>query len=159
MATTTKAPAKKAPAKRTPTAKTTFTEDEKKAMAEYVAETRGRAKKGNKVDGLAEIKAAIAKMTAEDGKLAQKIHDLVIAAAPHLTPKTWYGMPAYANAEGNVVCFFQNAGKFKARFSTLGFSDKAKLDDGNMWPIYYALGKLTAEDEQKIAALIKRAVG
>ena len=159
MPATTKPPAKEPAAKRTPTAKTTFTEDERKAMAEYVAETRGRAKKVNKVDGLGEVKAAIAKMSSEDGRLAQKIHDIVMAAAPGLTPKTWYGMPAYANAAGNVVCFFQNAGKFKARFSTLGFSDKARLDDGNVWPIYYALGKLTAADEQKIAALIKRAAG
>ncbi len=155
---TTKAPAKKPAAKRAPTAKTTFTEEEKKAMAEYVAETRGRAKKGGKVDGLAEIKAAIAKMSAEDGKLAQKIHDIVMAAAPALVPKTWYGMPAYA-IDDKTICFFQNAGKFKARFSTLGFSDKAKLDDGNVWPTSYAVGKLTAADEAKIAALVKRAVG
>ncbi len=157
MATTTKTPAKR-PARKA-TANSTFTAEEKKAMKEYVAETRGRTKTPGKADGLAEVKAAIAKMTPEDGKLAEKVHALVMAAAPALTPKTWYGMPAYANAEGKVVCFFQNAGKFKYRYSTLGFQEAAKVDDGNMWPVAYALMKLGAEDEKRITALVKKAAG
>ncbi len=98
-------------------------------------------------------------MPEPDRGLGEKIHALVKANAPGLSPKTWYGMPAYANKEGKVVVFFQNASKFKARYATLGFNDDAKLDDGNVWPTAYALMKLTAADEKRIAALIKQAAG
>jgi len=101
--------------------------------------------------------AAIAKMQEPDRGIAKKVHALITAAAPHLAPKTWYGMPAYTN-EGGVICYFQNAGKFKVRYQTIGFSDKAKIDDGNMWPIQYAITKLTATEEAKITALVKKAV-
>ena len=105
----------------------------------------------------AELLAAIARMQEPDRTIAKKVHALITAAAPALTPKTWYGMPAYAK-DGNVICYFQNAGKFKVRYQTLGFSDKAKIDDGAMWPIQYALSELTASEEAKITALVKKAV-
>jgi uncharacterized protein YdhG (YjbR/CyaY superfamily) len=150
MKTATK-PVKKA----APRATKTFSADERAAMQDAARE----AKRGKDFDGEAEVKASIAKMSDSDRKLAEKIHAIVKAAAPSLMPKTWYGMPAYANAAGKTICFFQNAGKFKARYSTLGFNDAAKLDDGNFWPVAYALTTLTAADEKAIAALVKRAVG
>ena len=101
--------------------------------------------------------AKIAEMAEPDRSMAQRLHAIIKAAAPALSPRLWYGMPAYAR-EGNVVCFFQDAAKFKARYATLGFSDKAKLDDGAMWPSSYALTELTAADEARIAALVKKAV-
>ena len=143
--------AKKAPAK----ASKTFSAEERDAMKEAARE----AKRGKNFDGEAEVKASIAKMSEADRKLAEKIHAIVKAAAPSLLPKTWYGMPAYANDAGKTICFFQNAGKFKARYSTLGFNDAAKLDDGNFWPVAYALTTLTAADEKAIAALVKQAAG
>ena len=148
--------AKKAPAKTAaPKSAKTFSADERAAMRDAARE----AKRGKNFDGAAEVKAAIAKMSEADRKLAEKIHAIVTAAAPSLMPKTWYGMPAYANAAGKTICFFQNAGKFKARYSTLGFNDAAKLDDGSLWPVAYALTNLTAADEKAIVALVKKAVG
>ena len=128
--------------------------------AEEKAAMRARAKelKANE-DGETAVREAIAKMTPADRALAKKVHELVRAAAPGLVPKTWYGMPAYANKDGKVVCFFRDAGKFKERYAMLGFNDSAKLDEGSMWPIAFALTKLTAADETKIRALVKKAVG
>jgi hypothetical protein len=131
-----------------------FTAEEKAAMREYARERKAQA---SGADGEAEVNAKIAAMSEPDRSLAKKIHALVKAAAPQLTSRTWYGMPAYAK-DGNVVCFFQDAKKFKSRYATLGFSDKAKLDDGTMWPSSYALTTLTAADEAKITALVKKAV-
>jgi uncharacterized protein YdhG (YjbR/CyaY superfamily) len=136
------------------TASAGFSAEEKAAARERVRELKAEAAKA---DGRAELLAAIAKMHEPDRGIAKKVHALITAAAPDLTPKTWYGMPAYAK-DGNVIVYFQNAGKFKVRYQTLGFSDKAKVDDGNMWPIQYALSKLTATEEAKITALVKKAV-
>ena len=105
------------------------------------------------------MRAAIAAMSPQDRAIAKRIHELVTAAAPDLTPKTWYGMPAYASKDGKVVCFFRDAGKFKERYAMFGFNDSAKLDQGSMWPVAFALTKLTAADEAKIRALVKKAVG
>ncbi|HEX4298062.1 MAG TPA: DUF1801 domain-containing protein [Devosia sp.] len=146
------------------TAKTTktrgsslFSQEERDAMREYVDEKKA-GKGAKKEDGAAQVQAAIAKMADADRRLAERVHTIVMAAVPELEPKTWYGMPAYAK-DGQTICFFQNAGKFKARYSTLGFSDKARLDDGNMWPASFALLKLSAADEKRIAELVKTAVG
>ena len=98
-------------------------------------------------------------MSPKDRALGKRFHELVTTSAPELTPKTWYGMPAYANKDGKVVCFFRNAGKFKERYAMFGFNDTAKLDEGSMWPVAFALTKLTAADETKIRALVKKAVG
>lgn len=114
--------------------------------------------KGGKSDGEQEVLAKIAEMSPADRALAERVHSLVKSASPNLTCRTWYGMPAYVK-DGEIVCFFQNSGKFKARYSTLGFTDQANLDDGNLWPVTYALTKLTPADEQKITALVKKAVG
>src|SRR2546430_5503850 len=123
-----------------------FSPEEKAAARERVRELKAEAAKA---DGKAELLAAIARMQEPDRTIAKKVHALITAAAPALTPKTWYGMPAYAK-DGNVICYFQNAGKFKVRYQTLGFSDKAKIDDCAMWPIQYALSELTASEEAKI---------
>jgi hypothetical protein len=129
-----------------------FTAEEKAAM-------RARAKElKTKEDGESAVKAAIAAMTPQDRALAKRVDELVTAAAPQLTPKTWYGMPAYADKDGKVICFFKNAGKFKSRYSNLGFSDQANLDAGSMWPTEFALTKLTPADEKKITSLVKKAV-
>ena len=138
----------------TGTAPAGFSVEEKAAARERVRELKAEAAKA---DGKTELLAAIARMQEPDRAIAKKVHALITAAAPGLTPKTWYGMPAYAK-DGNVICYFQNAGKFKVRYQTLGFSDKAKIDDGVMWPIQYALSKLTATEEAKITALVKKAV-
>jgi uncharacterized protein YdhG (YjbR/CyaY superfamily) len=130
-----------------------FTAEEKAAM-----KARARELKANE-DGESAVRDAIAKMSPKDRAIAKRVHELVKAAAPDLTPKTWYGMPAYANKDGKVVCFFRDAGKFKDRYATFGFNDRAKLDQGSMWPVAYALTKLTAADETKIKALVKKAVG
>ena len=139
-----------------------FTAEERAAMKERVlelkAEDRGRTT-GGKADGERAALAAIAAMPEPDRGMGQRLHALITASAPGLTPKTWYGMPAYANAEGKVVCFFQGAYKFKARYGTLGFSDVARLDDGAMWPTSFALQKLTASEEARIAALVRQAAG
>ena len=144
-------------AKRTsPGSKTSpgFSAEEKAAARERVRELKAEAAKA---DGETELLAAIAKMPDPDRAVAKKVHALIKAAAPGLAPKTWYGMPAYAK-DGIVICFFKNAGKFKARYHNLGFSDKANLDDGAIWPSEYALVKLTAAAEAKITALVKQAV-
>ena len=132
-----------------------FTADEKAAMRERARELR--AVRAGKVDGESEVLAKIAEMQPADRALAERIHAIVKASAPDLVPRTWYGMPAYAK-DGSVVCFFQSGQKFKTRYATLGFSDKAKLDDGAMWPNSYALTKLTAAEEARITALVKQAV-
>ena len=131
-----------------------FSAEEKAAMKERARELKAEAAKA---DGETELLAAIAKMQEPDRTMAKNLHSLIKAAAPALAPKTWYGMPAYTK-DGNIICFFQNAGKFKARYQTLGFTDKAKLDDGAMWPNSYALMKLTAAEEARIRALVKKAV-
>jgi uncharacterized protein YdhG (YjbR/CyaY superfamily) len=131
-----------------------FSDEEKAAARERVRELKAEAAKA---DGETELLAAIAKMQEPDRAMAERVHALIRAAAPELVSKTWYGMPAYAK-DGNVICFFQNAGKFKVRYQTLGFSDKATLDDGAMWPNSYALLKLTAVEEAKLTALVKKAV-
>jgi uncharacterized protein YdhG (YjbR/CyaY superfamily) len=136
-----------------------FSAEERAAMkeraAELKAEQRGAAAR---LDGEADLLQKIAEMPEADRSMAERIHAIVLASAPSLAPRTWYGMPAYAR-DGDVVCFFQSAHKFKARYATLGFSDKAKLDEGMMWPSAYALKQLTADVEHKIAALIKKAAG
>ncbi len=124
---------------------------ETNAMKEYLKE------KNTKNNGEAAVLAAIAKMKEPDRSMAKRIHEIVKAAAPDLSPKTWYGMPAYAKGD-KIICFFQNAGKFKARYSTFGFSDKANLDDGKMWPVGFALTSLTSVEEAKIATLVKKAI-
>ena len=128
-----------------------FTAEEKAAMKARARELK------DKTDGESAVRAAIAAMSPQDRTIAKRLHELIKATAPDLSPKTWYGIPAYAK-DGKVVCFFQNAGKFKARYSTFGFSDKANLDDGSMWPTSFALTKLTKADEAQIRALVKQAV-
>ena len=129
-----------------------FSAEEKAAMR-----ARARELKANE-DGESAVRAAIAKMSPQDRAIAKRLHELIKGTAPELTPKTWYGMPAYAK-DGKVVCFFRDAGKFKERYAMLGFNDSAKLDQGSMWPIAFALTKLSAADEKKIGALVKKAVG
>jgi uncharacterized protein YdhG (YjbR/CyaY superfamily) len=128
-----------------------FTAEERSAMRERAQELKGKA------DGENAVLEKIAAMPAPDRAIAKRLHAIVKAAAPALSPKTWYGMPAYAK-DGKVVCFFQSAQKFKTRYATLGFSDKANLDEGAMWPTAFALKKLTAAEEAKIVALVKKAV-
>jgi uncharacterized protein YdhG (YjbR/CyaY superfamily) len=128
-----------------------FTAEERSAMRERAQELKGKA------DGENAVLEKIAAMPAPDRAIAERLHAIVKAAAPALSPKTWYGMPAYAK-DGKVVCFFQSAQKFKTRYATLGFSDKANLDEGAMWPTAFALKKLTAAEEAKIVALVKKAV-
>jgi uncharacterized protein YdhG (YjbR/CyaY superfamily) len=135
-----------------------FTAEERAAMREHVREQKAARSGGTKADDTSAVLAKIAAMPASDRARAERVHAIVTAAAPELAPKLWYGMPAYAK-DGNVVCFFQDAQKFKSRYATLGFSDKAKLDEGNMWPTAFALEKLTAADEAWITALVKKAVG
>jgi uncharacterized protein YdhG (YjbR/CyaY superfamily) len=131
-----------------------FTAAEKAAMKERAQELKAEARKA---DGEKAVLAKIAEMKGSDRALAERLHAIVKASAPGLTPKTWYGMPAYAR-DGKVVCFFQDAAKFDSRYATFGFSDQAKLDKGAMWPTSFALTELTAADEKKIAALVKKAV-
>jgi uncharacterized protein YdhG (YjbR/CyaY superfamily) len=132
-----------------------FTAAEKAAMKERAAELKAEARKA---DGEKLLLAAVAKMPPADRALAKRVHEIVTKNAPRLMPKTWYGMPAYANADGKVVVFFRDAAKFKERYAMLGFNDTAGLDSGAMWPVAYALTKLTPADEKKIAALVKKAV-
>jgi uncharacterized protein YdhG (YjbR/CyaY superfamily) len=129
-----------------------FSAEEKAAMRARARELKDRT------NGETAVRTAIAAMSPKDRAIAKRVHELVKAAAPELSPKTWYGMPAYAK-DGKVVCFFRDAGKFKERYSMLGFNDRAKLDEGSMWPIAFALTKLTAADEARIGALVKKAVG
>ena len=137
-----------------------FTADEKLAMKERVKELKAASRRGKDdgEEGERDVLAKIAEMSEPDRSMAKRIHEIVKSAAPELTSRTWYGMPAYAK-NGDVICFFQNAGKFKARYSTFGFSDKAKLDEGTMWPNGFAITKLTPADEARIIALVKKAVG
>jgi uncharacterized protein YdhG (YjbR/CyaY superfamily) len=132
-----------------------FTAEERAAMKERSKELK-RAKAGT-ADGESEVLAKIAEMPEPDRAMAERVHEVVKASAPELSPRTWYGMPAYAK-DGKVVCFFKNAGKFKTRYATFGFSDKAKLDDGAMWPTDFALQELTPEVEKRIGALVKKAI-
>ena len=131
-----------------------FTAEERAAMKERAKELKAEAQKA---DGERAVLAKIAEMPKPDRAMAERLHELVKASAPELAPKTWYGMPAYAR-NGKVVCFFQSAHKFNARYATFGFNDAANLDDGAMWPTSFALKELTADDEVKIGALVKRAV-
>jgi uncharacterized protein YdhG (YjbR/CyaY superfamily) len=137
-----------------------FTDEERAAMKdrgqELEADAR-RSPRGRKADGERDVLAKIAEMPGPDRAMAERIHAIIKASAPTLSPRTWYGMPAYAK-DGNVVCFFQSAQKFKTRYATLGFSDKANLDEGDMWPTAFALTTLTAADEARIGALVQRAV-
>src|SRR5215472_4830734 len=136
-----------------------FTAEERAAMKKRAAELRAEGKKGAKAaDGLQAVLDAIAKMAPEDRALAERVHMTVTAAAPDLLPKTWYGMPAYTNADGKAVVFFQDSGKFKYRYSTLGFQDTANLDDGDIWPVAYALMDWSPAVEKRITALVKAAV-
>ncbi|GHK01263.1 hypothetical protein SY2F82_30600 [Streptomyces sp. Y2F8-2] len=138
-----------------------FTDEERAAMKERAKELKASARRGSKAAKAAEDEAAvlakIAEMQESDRVMAERIHAVVKESAPELAPKLWYGMPAYA-LDGKVVCFFQSAEKFKSRYATFGFSDKANLDDGTMWPASYALKELTAADEARIGALVKKAV-
>jgi uncharacterized protein YdhG (YjbR/CyaY superfamily) len=131
-----------------------FSAEERAAMKERAQELKAEAAKA---DGEQALLAKVAEMPKADRDLAKRLHAIVKANAPDLSPKTWYGMPAYAR-EGKVVCFFQSADKFNSRYATFGFSDEARLDKGTMWPTYFALKELTAADEAKIAALVKKAV-
>ncbi|MFN8224802.1 MAG: DUF1801 domain-containing protein [Gaiellales bacterium] len=133
----------------------TFTAEERAAMKDRARELKAA---GRRADGERDLLAKVAEMGASDRALAERIHELVSAAAPELAPRTWYGMPAYAR-DDKVVCFFQASGKFKTRYATLGFSDSASLDDGAMWPVAFALAKLTKADEKRITELVKRAAG
>jgi uncharacterized protein YdhG (YjbR/CyaY superfamily) len=150
-------------AKRTAATDTTykgFTAEERAAAKERARELKAEARRGprvDKADGERDVLAKIAEMPGPDRAMAKRLHAIVKASAPALSPKTWYGMPAYAKG-GKVVCFFQSADKFKSRYATFGFNDEANLDEGTMWPTSFALTKLTAADEKKIAALVKKAV-
>jgi uncharacterized protein YdhG (YjbR/CyaY superfamily) len=135
-----------------------FSAEERAAMKERAAELRAEGKKGAKqADGLQAVLDRIAEMAPEDRALAERVHVAVTATAPELSPKTWYGMPAYANADGKVVVFFQDAGKFSYRYSTLGFQDAANLDDGDLWPVSYALQRWSPAVENKVVELVKAA--
>jgi uncharacterized protein YdhG (YjbR/CyaY superfamily) len=136
-----------------------FTDEERAAMKERVQEIRATARRGRagKADGESEVLAKIAEMADADRSMAERLHTIVKASAPDLSPRTWYGMPAYAK-DGKVVCFFQSGQKFNTRYATLGFSDQANLDAGDMWPTAFALKQLTPADEIRIAELVKNAV-
>jgi uncharacterized protein YdhG (YjbR/CyaY superfamily) len=135
-----------------------FTAEERAAMRERAQEAKAAARRGaGKADPESDVLAKIAEMPKSDRAMAERLHAIVKATAPTLSPRTWYGMPAYAK-DGKVVCFFQSAQKFKTRYATLGFSDKANLDEGAMWPTAFALKELTAAEEARIVALVKKAV-
>jgi uncharacterized protein YdhG (YjbR/CyaY superfamily) len=147
------------PAKTAQTESTGFTAQERAAMKAHADELRAEGKKGaKKADGLQAVLDAIAKMAPEDRALAERVHVTVTGNAPELQPKTWYGMPAYANADGKPVIFFQDSGKFNYRYSTVGFQDTAHLDEGDLWPVSYALQAWTPAVEQQLAALVKAAI-
>jgi len=136
-----------------------FTAEERAAMKDHAQELKTAARRGPraaKADGESDVLAKIAEMAEPDRVMAERIHAIIKASAPDLTSRTWYGMPAYAK-DGKIVCFFQPARKFKTRYATLGFNDPAQLDDGAMWPIAFALTELTADDEARIGALVKKA--
>ncbi|MFE2555659.1 iron chaperone [Streptomyces sp. NPDC059352] len=159
MTSNTQKPAKRAAATTTPSEG--FTAEERSAMKDRAKEVKASARRGTRADKAAEEEAAvvakIAEMQDSDREMAERIHAVVKESAPELAPKLWYGMPAYAKG-GKVVCFFQSAQKFNARYATFGFNDVANLDDGTMWPSAYALKELTAADEARIAELVKKAV-
>ena len=138
-----------------------FTDEERGAMKERAQELKAAARRGSrakKADGESELLAKIAEMQEADRALAERLHAVIQASAPALSPTTWYGMPAYANKDGKVVCFFTAASKFNSRYATFGFNDDANLDEGTMWPTSFALTELTADTEARIAALVKQAV-
>ena len=132
-----------------------FSAEERAAMKERAQELKAEARRA---DGEKALLAKIAEMPKPDRAMAERLHAIITASAPDLSPKTWYGMPAYANDDGKVVCYFTAASKFKSRYATFGFNDDANLDEGNMWPTSFALTELTAADEKKIGALVKKAV-
>jgi uncharacterized protein YdhG (YjbR/CyaY superfamily) len=137
-----------------------LTDEERAAMKERTKELKAEARRGRgaaKADGERAVLAKIAEMPEPDRALAERLHAIIKASAPALSPRTWYGMPAYANQDGKVVCYFTAAAKFKERYATFGFNEAANLDDGNMWPTSFALKKLTAAEEKAIAALVKKA--
>jgi uncharacterized protein YdhG (YjbR/CyaY superfamily) len=147
------------PTKNPTTESAGFTAEERAAMQARAAELRAEGKKGaKKADGLQAVLDKIAEMAPEDRALAERVHMTVTATAPDLSPKTWYGMPAYTNADGKVVVFFQDSAKFNYRYSTLGFQEAANLDDGDLWPVSYALQKWSAAVEKKVAELVQAAV-
>ena len=141
---------------RSPATPAAFTREERAAMRERAQEMKAAA---DKAEGETALRERLAAMAPADRALGERIHEIVKANAPGLSPRIWYGMPAYADKDGSMVCFFQDGQKFKTRYATLGFSDKARLDDGGMWPTSYALKELTPLDEAAIAALVKKAVG
>jgi uncharacterized protein YdhG (YjbR/CyaY superfamily) len=146
------------PTKKAKTGSGGFSADERDAMKNRAAELRAEGKKGaKKADGLQALLDSIAKMGQEDRTLAERVHVTVTTAAPELSPKTWYGMPAYANADDKVVVFFQDAGKFNYRYATLGFQDQANLDEGDLWPVAFALKKWSPAVEKKVSQLVKTA--
>jgi uncharacterized protein YdhG (YjbR/CyaY superfamily) len=136
-----------------------FTDEERAAMKERARELKAEARaKKDKAEGERAVLAKIAEMKGSDRAMAKRLHAIINASAPTLSPKTWYGMPAYANEDGKVVCYFTAASKFKERYATFGFNDTANLDEGNMWPTSFALKELTAAEEARISALVKKAV-
>jgi uncharacterized protein YdhG (YjbR/CyaY superfamily) len=147
------------PASKAKTDSEGFTAEERAAMKARAEELRAEGKKGaKKADGLQAVLDAIAKMAPDDRALAERVHVTITATAPDLAPKTWYGMPAYANADGKVVVFYQDSGKFGYRYSTLGFQEAANLDDGDLWPVSYALQNWSPAVEKKVTALVKAAI-
>jgi uncharacterized protein YdhG (YjbR/CyaY superfamily) len=148
--------AERKPARKSTKTSKGFTDAERAAMKERARELKSEAR-GGKADGESDVLARIAEMPEQDRVMAERLHAIVTDSAPGLVPKTWYGMPAYAK-DGKVVCFFQSADKFKSRYATFGFNDTANLDDGDMWPTSFALKGLTAKEEAKIVALVKKAV-
>jgi uncharacterized protein YdhG (YjbR/CyaY superfamily) len=150
--------AKKATAAKSPASRKTsqvFTAEERAAMKERAKEMKAAA---NKAESESDVLGKLDEMPEPDRSMGKRLHEIVKANAPDLTPKLWYGMPSYANKDGKVVCFYQNADKFKSRFSTFNFSDDTNLDEGSMWPVSFALTKLTAANEAKIRSLVKKAV-
>jgi len=136
-----------------------FTDEEKAAMKERAKELKAEARANkDRAEGESDVLAKIAELPGTDRAMAKRIHEIIKASAPALSPKTWYGMPAYANKDGKVICFFQAASKYNTRYSTFGFQHDAILDEGTMWPVSFALKELTSADEAKIAALVKKAV-
>ena len=136
-----------------------FTDEEKAAMKERAKELKAEARANkNKAEGETDLLAKIAELPEPERTMAERLHAIIKASAPTLTPKTWYGMPAYANNDGKIICFFQSAHKFNTRYATLGFSDTATLDEGDLWPTAFALKELTVATEARIGALVKKAV-
>ncbi len=158
MAETTKKKTKTTAAKGRKTDSNVWTDEERAAMQEHAKEMKAARGTKGKPDGEADVQAKFAEMPPEDRKIAERIHAIVKETAPNLTPRTWYGMPAYANEAGKVVCFFTPASKFKERYSSFGFNADANLDEGTMWPTAWAITKLSKADEAALAKLVKKAV-